>query len=279
MKKLHFNYCMEIRYSADVSWCCYTIKCIPKDNDRQKISNIKIDMIPETKAEWATDSHGNRYIYGSNEMPHSYFKYHIEGEAECGYTAYESVASKTEEMIYRHSHGLATPGEKLKEYYLEAIRGAMPSFDEMRSLDKAKHIMERLYGYLVYEKGCTDICTGAEEAFSIGRGVCQDYSHIMISLLNLAGCSARYVTGLIIGEGESHAWVEVVDNGKWYGFDPTNNILVQDSHIKIGCGRDATECQINRGIMHGGGQQTQDIYVNVSEISPAQSIISRGALF
>ena len=72
---------------------------------------------------------------------------------------------------------------------------------------------------------------------------------------------------------------EVVDDGKWYGLDPTNNILVQDSHIKIGCGRDATECQINRGIMHGGGEQTQDIYVNVSEISPGQSIISRGALF
>ena len=181
-------------------------------------------------------------------------------------------------MIYRHSHGLTDPGERLREY-MESIRASMPSFDDLRSLDKAKQIMERLHGYLVYEKGCTGIGTGAEEAFSIGRGVCQDYSHIMISLLNMSGCSARYVTGLIIGEGESHAWVEVVDDGKWYGLDPTNNILVQDSHIKIGCGRDATECQINRGIMHGGGEQTQDIYVNVSEISPGQSIISRGALF
>ena len=45
MKRLHFDYCMEIRYSADVSWCCYTIKCIPKDNDRQKISNTWIDMM------------------------------------------------------------------------------------------------------------------------------------------------------------------------------------------------------------------------------------------
>ena len=195
---------MEIRYSADVSWCCYTIKCIPKDSDRQKISNIKIDMIPETKAEWATDSHGNRYIYGSNEIPHSYFKYHIKGDAECGCATHESVATETEEMIYRHSHGLTDPGERLREY-MESIRASMPSFDDLRSLDKAKQIMERLHGYLVYEKGCTGIGTGAEEAFSIGRGVCQDYSHIMISLLNLAGCSARYVTGLIIGEGESHA--------------------------------------------------------------------------
>lgn len=269
---------MEIRYSADVSWCCYTIKCIPKGTDRQKISNMQIDMIPETKAEWATDSHGNRYIYGSNEIPHSYFKYHIKGDAECGIVPYESVSTGNEEMIYRHSHGLTVPGDKLKGYY-EKLKEVMPSFDAMSPLEKAKYIMEKLHEDFVYEKGCTGVDTGAEEAFSLGKGVCQDYAHIMISLLILSGCPARYVTGLIIGEGESHAWVEVADSGKWYGFDPTNNIPVQDCHIKIGCGRDATECQINRGIMHGGGEQVQDIYVNVAEVSPGQSIISRGALF
>ncbi len=278
MKKLHFDYCMEIRYSTDVSWCCYTIKCIPKDDERQKISNITIDMIPETRAEWATDSHGNRYIYGSNEIPHSYFKYHIKGDAECGCGSYETAASQTEEMIYRHSHGLTLPGEKLREY-LKNIRVSMPSFDEESPRGKAGIIMARLHEDFIYEKGSTGVETGAEEAFSIGKGVCQDFSHIMISLLNLSGCSARYVTGLIIGEGESHAWVEVVDSGKWYGYDPTNNSLVCDSHIRIGCGRDATECQINRGIMHGGGQQTQEVYVNVSELTPGQNIVSRGALF
>ncbi len=269
---------MEIHYSADVSRCCYTIKCIPKDTDRQKISNLQIEMVPETNAEWATDSHGNRYIFGSNEVPHSYFKYHIKGDAECGCAEYESVATKTEEMIYRHSHGHTTPGEKLREY-MESIRKAIPGFDEMKPLDKALKIMEKLREYLIYEKGCTGVGTGAEEAFTSGRGVCQDYSHIMISLLCLCGCSARYVTGLIIGEGESHAWVEVADEGKWYGLDPTNNTLVQDSHIKLGCGRDATECQINRGIMHGGGQQTQEVFVKVSELTTGQSIISRGVFF
>lgn len=278
MKKLHFDYCMEIKYSADVSWCCYTIKGIPKDDERQKISNLRIDMIPETKPEWATDSRGNRYIYGSNEIPHSYFKFHIYGDAECGETTYEAMASESEEMIYRHSHGLTVPGEKLREYY-ETMKTTLPSIDEATPYEKARLIMEILHSDFIYEKGCTDVDTSAEDALELGRGVCQDYSHIMISLLNLAGCSARYVTGLIIGEGESHAWVEVADSGKWYGFDPTNNVIVGDSHIKIGCGRDATECQINRGIMHGGGEQTQDVYVNVSELTPAHKFISKGALF
>ena len=48
--------------------------------------------------------------------------------------------------------------------------------------------------------------------------------------------------------------------------DPTNDLLVTDSHIRIGCGRDALDCMINRGVMLGGGTQTQSIRVNVSEI-------------
>lgn len=269
---------MDIHYSTDVSKCCYTIKCIPKNNDRQKVSNIKIDMIPESKPEWASDSHGNRYIFGYNEIPHSYFKFHISGDAECGITPYESIAGVNDEMIYRHSHGLTVPGDNIIQFF-ETIRASYDAFDEMSAIKKAQAIMEKIHSYLIYEKGCTCVCTSAEEALILGRGVCQDYSHIMISLLNLAGCSARYVTGLIIGEGESHAWVEVINEGKWFGFDPTNNCIVLDSHIKLGCGRDATECQINRGIMHGGGDQTQAVFVSVEEISPEKSIISSGVLF
>lgn len=277
MKKLHFDYCMEIKYSKDVSWCCYTIKCIPTDNERQRITNLKLDMTPETRPEWAIDSHGNRYIFGCNGMPHSYFKFHISGDAECGNDVYESKSNDSEEMIYRHSHGLTIPGDEIISFYREIV-SSNTGFDNLTPYEKANLLMEELHKVMIYEKGRTCISTSAEEAFSSKRGVCQDFAHIMVSLLNLAGCSARYVTGLIIGEGESHAWVEVASEGKWYGFDPTNNILVSDSHIKIGVGRDATECEINRGIMHGGGDQTQDIKVSVQEISFGQKFIWKGAL-
>ena len=88
----------------------------------------------------------------------------------------------------------------------------------------------------------------------------------MAALCRLNGLPARYVSGMLIGEGFSHAWVEVFCNGRWYGFDPTNDVLVTDSHIKIGVGRDAYDCQINRGIIKGGGSQTQTVEVKVNEI-------------
>lgn len=276
MKKLHFDYRMEITYEEDVSWCCYTIRCIPSDNERQKISNLKIDMLPETRPEWARDAHGNRYLFGCNKQPHSYFSFCISGDAECGNALYECKATESEEMIYRHSHGLTMPGEKLLKYHKDFLM-RYPEFEQLSPYDKAKRLMGDIYQVMQYEKGCTDVTTSAEEAFAMGKGVCQDYAHILISLLNLSGCAARYVTGLIIGEGESHAWVEVASDGKWYGIDPTNNQFVSATHIKIAVGRDAMECPINRGIMHGGGKQTQEIHVNVSEVSFGQKYLWKGA--
>lgn len=99
----------------------------------------------------------------------------------------------------------------------------------------------------------------------MGRGVCQDYAHIYITLLRMAGIPARYVCGLIIGEGASHAWVEALCDGRWLAFDPTNDCLVLDNYIKLGHGRDSADCAINRGLMWNGGTQEQKISVLVEK--------------
>lgn len=103
----------------------------------------------------------------------------------------------------------------------------------------------------------------AEAAFSRGAGVCQDYAHVMLSLLRLEGIPARYVTGMLLGEGSSHAWVEANCGGYWYGFDPTNDLLVDDSYIRVRCGRDSADCAIIRGTFFGLSSQTQREQVRV----------------
>ena len=64
----------------------------------------------------------------------------------------------------------------------------------------------------------------------LGCGVCQDYSHIMIALCQMSRIPARYVVGMLMGEGLSHAWVEIYDGGAWRGIDPTNHTIVGDQH-------------------------------------------------
>jgi transglutaminase-like putative cysteine protease len=76
----------------------------------------------------------------------------------------------------------------------------------------------------------------------------------------------RYVAGMMMGEGSSHAWVEVWDEEKWIGYDPTNKRLVDDDYIKISNGRDSADCLVNQGIFTGNVAQTQEISVIVEEV-------------
>lgn len=100
------------------------------------------------------------------------------------------------------------------------------------------------------------------------EGVCpvkNIYSHILIAFCHLAQIPARYVVGMLEGEGASHAWVEIYDGGFWYALDPTNNLIVSDSHIKISHGRDYKDCLINQGVFTGNTEQRQEISVHVHE--------------
>lgn len=251
---------MHIEYSVPVAKCNYTIKCMPLSNKRQVISNIKIEMFPHTNYMTGTDGLSNVQIYGANNESHDIFNFHIEGDAVTGLSYYEETADSVSSMIFKHSHGLNMPGPQIISWY-ESIDSQNATTD----YEKALLFMHRLHDSFEYKTLVTNINTSAEEAFTLGYGVCQDYAHIFISLMHLAHIPARYVTGLLIGEGASHAWVEILYDDKWIGLDPTNDCVVSENHIKIGIGRDAKDCMINRGIMHGGGTQTQSVRVVVAE--------------
>ena len=75
----------------------------------------------------------------------------------------------------------------------------------------------------------------------------------------------KYVAGMMIGEGATHAWVEVFEDGKWLSLDPTHNRRVDDTYIVISRGRDAQDCSINQGVFTGGGSQKQEVHVCVEE--------------
>lgn len=252
---------MDIEYSEEVARCNFTIKCIPKNTMRQKVERFDIILFPATSYCTGKDGLNNTQIYGVNEHPHKLFSFKIDGVVMAGCTYYEEVEDDSQTMIFKHPYGLNKAGNNITDFYKK-----IKPMESLSDYEKAMEIMKILYENMEYKPGTTFIETTAEEAFSQRCGVCQDYAHIFISLLHLAHIPARYVTGLIVGEGASHAWVEILWNGKWYGLDPTNNKMVTDEHIKIGVGRDARDCTINRGIMHGGGPHTQTINVCVNEI-------------
>lgn len=261
VRRLSFDYYMQISYTEQVSACHYTVKCMPGDTDMQHPNDINIRLKPNTCYAQGEDSFGNKTIYGSIEELHNIFELSVSGEIMTGLDEREREKNPSSLGKYRYSHGLNAPGEALREYY-ERVSSDIAGTAYERSI----MLMHRLYRDFNYEKNVTDVNTTAEEAWNLGRGVCQDYAHILISLCHMDNIPARYAAGMMEGEGLSHAWVEIYDNGYWYPVDPTNDCIATASYIKLGQGRDASDCAINRGIIKGGGAQTQLIRVCVKEI-------------
>jgi len=110
-------------------------------------------------------------------------------------------------------------------------------------LDLAERINAWAHRALGYAHEVTDIHTPAAEALVLGRGVCQDYAHIMLTLCRLCGLPARYVSGHLLGEGGTHAWVEALLPGPTgeavvYAFDPTHDRRATLGYITVAVGRD-----------------------------------------
>lgn len=256
---LHFAYSMLVNYEKIVNRCWFTIKCIPKEDARQKLLNMKILTFPKTNYSYGVDSFGNRQIYGCATKPHDSFVFDIAGDVEILQNDYVEMANRERIGMFCVPHGKCAAGKGLAEYYNSM------DFTQCKShVDICMMIMHRLFADFSYVPQTTNVCTAAEEAWKQGSGVCQDYAHIYITLLRLAGIPARYACGLIIGEGASHAWVEAFCGDRWIAFDPTNDCLALEHYIKLGDGRDAADCAINRGIMWGGGAQSQKIAVSVN---------------
>ena len=112
----------------------------------------------------------------------------------------------------------------------------------------------------------SNVCATAEQALAKRKGVCQDYAHVMLSVCRHVGLTARYIAGLLGGEGATHAWVEVYQDGRWVGLDPTHNRLVDDNYITIAHGRDYRDCMLDIGIFSGYNvQQSQWVNASVHE--------------
>ncbi len=258
MTFLHVEYDMEVQYEKPVSRDHFTIRCIPAGDRRQQLIRMHTEMTPDAAFASGTDSFGNGQIYGCVSEPHDRFLFHMSGDVKTQDSSVVGTDLPVMCGIYRYPHGKCRPWPEAEEF-LEGLELSRCGTE----LDRCIVIMNALSGSFSYVKNTSTMETTAQEAWKNGCGVCQDYAHIYITLLRMAGVPARYVCGFVLGEGESHAWVEAFCDGLWIALDPTYNREISDQYIKLGHGRDAADCPINRGIILGGGAQRQYVRARV----------------
>ena len=257
MRKVKFSYRMELEFSQPVWQHSFSLLSFPLRLPEQQISEFSWSLQPDATLQFQRDYFGNSVGVGRHDDMHASFCFEMNGTALLNQKQREAEVCLP---VYRYPSAACGMTVELKNF----LKQIQPSASDV--MPKAMYIMEQLHQTFRYEKGSTSVSTTAGQAFIQGCGVCQDYAHIFIALCRASGIPARYVAGIIAGEGETHAWAEVYDGGMWHGFDPTQNRLVNDGYLKLAQGRDYLDCRLNRGVFCGNAEQRQNVYVSMEEL-------------
>lgn len=258
MKLLSFHYHLKINLDAPVNGHHFTLRCTPASDARQRIVKAERYIFPADFLSESRDNWGNALIYGCCRGEHIGFEANVCGQAVAGLAEAVPSENPARDLIFRYATPLTAADEAIR-CFTDGLHLHGGNFSQ------AEGIMHAVHSALAYAPGSTTVSTTAAEAFAAGQGVCQDYAHVMLAILRSRGIPCRYAVGMLLGEGKSHAWVEVLHENCWYGFDPTNCRRVTDEHIKLSHGRDYQDCTINRGLFRGSANQKTDISVIVSE--------------
>ena len=137
-----------------------------------------------------------------------------------------------------------------------------PDDDPMATMHRLSDSIHRSFDY---QPGTTSADSPIEHVLESGRGVCQDFAHVMIAIARSWGVPSRYVSGYLHTTGRpgaqtmatgSHAWVECrLPGAGWVGFDPTNAIFSDERHIRVATGRDYADVSPTRGAFKAAGMR------------------------
>jgi transglutaminase-like putative cysteine protease len=139
--------------------------------------------------------------------------------------------------------------------------------------EQARALMRIVHSTLVYERGATSVQTRVDEVLSLGRGVCQDFAHVLIAACRCNGIPARYVSGYVHDptldgvEAASHAWVDVYDPQRgWISLDPTHDREQNERYVRVAVGRDYADVPPTRGVFKGHTEETLSVKVDVGTL-------------
>ncbi|MGN1354206.1 MAG: transglutaminase domain-containing protein [Alloprevotella sp.] len=229
MARYKYEFSTVCRFTPAVCRHSFKLRVQPMAGPCQEIVEERVSIEPSTRLSASTDSFGNRVLYGLVDEPHPSFSVVSSGIVVCHHRP-EPDDSPAE--FYRYPTPLTHCDQDLRRM----VKGLSPL-----------RLMEAVHGSMQYRRFCSNNATTAIEAFRQHAGVCQDFAHVMLAACRAEGFLARYVSGMVPGEGETHAWVEVYEDGHWQAYDPTFNRPADESYIKLAHGRDTNDCAVNRG--------------------------------
>jgi len=278
-------------YQTMASLCHNIVYQWPADFPFQRLDNYQYTIMPEPNfLVKRQDYFENPYLYFSVQKTHRELE--VQSSSTVTLTTPNWIGINPEqtpawEEVVKNLRGKETSNE-IKQFYLESkhvnfITGlreyALQSFTPNRPIMAAMHELNtRIFNDFKFTPGFTEISTPLEEVFKHKKGVCQDFAHFGLACVRSIGLAGRYMSGYIetipapgktklVGADASHAWIAlyIPDTG-WVEFDSTNNLLVNNQHIRVATGRDFADVVPLKGIVYSGGGQKMIITVEVQKI-------------
>lgn len=208
-----------------INWITTKFYMVPENAPNQVVKII--DAYPETYA-ITTDAYSNRYVNFSWTKPDiAPLEYWIEFEVQTLRRHYEGIDyMQPDEYLIE---------DRLSEYDWAIKNKAMQLTGGVMSKESVSRMGNWVYNYITYDQDYWSEVSPAVETFWSARGVCDEYSHLLISMLKSINIPARYVEGLVFSglTWDMHAWVEAYVEDSWQTLDPTYDeyFTIDPTHI------------------------------------------------
>lgn len=288
---LEVRHVTQYHYDASVRESVMEVWMQPQKTSRQRLVSFELDLEPAAQLFSYADTFGNAVYHFDVPQPHDRLtivaRSAVETFAEPAlpdtldlgeWDRLRSDFVRGEHFDFLHLHGFVTTSPALSAFMvkhgLSEVRGRDP-LTAVRALNKV------IYDAFDYEAGVTHADSPIADALEAGRGVCQDFAHIMLTICRLWGIPARYVSGYLFNDRSAgdrsdpdatHAWVEVfLPSLRWVGFDPTNNMLAGERHIAVAVGRDYDDVPPTRGVYKGDADSELAVGVAVRRARAAMA--------
>lgn len=271
----------ELEYSHDVLENSFILTIQPIERKFQKIQDYQLKIFPQTPVSHYQDNYGNNKHCFNILTRHNEIKIHSSFKAVVS----QSLPSDTDfsKVKWEDLKDLDM-WDHLKDSYFAKSSKELEDFLHKNQLAKKdtpfsslQTLNSKLYDIFEYSPNSTQAHSFIEEILKTKKGVCQDYTHVMIAISRLWGIPSRYVSGYLYQEKEgdlsslvdqSHAWCECyLPSVGWIGFDPTNNMLAGKEHIITALGRDYKDVPPHDGCFKGEGvTKSMNVKVYVKKI-------------
>jgi transglutaminase-like putative cysteine protease len=276
----HFN---RYRYSKPVSQSTLEVRMHPRSEHTQRCFTFELNVSPKARLFSYMDHVGNTIYHFDMPQPHTELTIvadalvDVEPPADLPDKLGPEAWTELDELVSRDDYwDMLMPSQFArscseledlsKELGVHSRNGRDP-------LTLIRDLNQNLYDKFEYAKEITTVDSPIEDALKSCRGVCQDFAHIMITMLRNLRIPSRYVSGYMYHdaehkdrstEGATHAWVEALLPGLgWVGFDPTNNLIAGTRHIRTAIGRDYADVPPTKGTLLGSSAAASDLKVRV----------------